>query len=214
VLLSVTDTGQGMDKDTLEHIFEPFFTTKDIGRGTGLGLSSVYGIVKSHGGHIHCYSEVITGTNFKIYLPVFAERASGPPREPNPADEASLAGAETILLVDDEQALRTIGARTLEDKGYRVLTAGSGEEALEIYRQKGAQLDLLIMDLGMPGMGGYKCLKAILAIDPGAKVIIASGYSANGQVKDALETGAAGYVGKPFRRVDLLTTVRGVLDKK
>jgi PAS domain S-box-containing protein len=212
VLLTVTDTGMGMDKHTRERIFEPFYTTKEIGKGTGLGLASAYGIVKSHGGHMHCYSEVGMGTSFKIYLPAFEQWASSDQDESAPVPGDAPTGTETILVVDDEDALRGLGARTLKSKGYQVLTATSGEEALEIYREKGEQLDLVIMDLGMPGMGGHKALKAIMELNPRAKVVIASGYLANGQVKASLESGAAGYVAKPFRRSDLLATVRSVLD--
>ncbi len=212
VLLGVSDTGMGMDQATLEHIFEPFFTTKGVGAGTGLGLSSSFGIIKSHGGHIHCYSEPGAGSTFWIYLPVFQENAAVPGGEPPPPDEAILQGRETILLVDDEETLREFGQRTLESKGYRVLTAGNGEEALEIYRRRGAELDLVVLDLGMPGMGGHRALMEMLALNPRAKVIIASGYSAEGQVKVSLESGAAGYVAKPFRRVELLSTVRKLLD--
>jgi PAS domain S-box-containing protein len=214
VLLMVTDTGLGMDKDTQEHIFEPFYTTKEVGRGTGLGLASAYGIVKSHGGHIHCYSQPGSGTSFKIYLPAFLERGAKARQDSISADEDLLHGSEKILLVDDEEALRQFGERTLLRKGYQVLTASSGEQALEIYGQPGQRPDLVIMDLGMPGMGGHKALKAILELDPQAKVVIASGYSAHGQVKASLESGAAGYAAKPFRRAELLTTVRRVLDKE
>jgi PAS domain S-box-containing protein len=214
VLLMVADTGTGIDQETQEHIFEPFFTTKEIGSGTGLGLSSVFGIVKSHGGHIHCHSEVGKGTAFKIYLPVYRSEVSQPLAEAKAASEGEPWGTETILLVDDEEGLRGVGSRSLETKGYSVLTATGGEEALEIFRTKGGQLDLVIMDLGMPGMGGHKAMKAILQIDPQAKVLIASGYSANAQVQAALESGAAGYVAKPFRRTELLTKVREVLDRR
>ncbi|MEW5911570.1 MAG: MASE3 domain-containing protein [Thermodesulfobacteriota bacterium] len=214
VLLSVSDTGHGMDENTRRHIFEPFFTTKDTGKGTGLGLPSAYGIIKSHGGHIHCYSEPGSGTTFKIYLPVLAEYVSSLEAETDALDEAGLSGSETILLVDDEEALRQAGTQTLQRHGYRVLTASSGEEALAAYRQQGGSLDLAIMDLSMPGMGGRKCLQEILSLNPRAKVIIASGYSANGQVKSSLESGAVDYLAKPFRRADLLSTVRRALDRK
>jgi PAS domain S-box-containing protein len=212
VLLSVTDTGLGMNEHTREHIFEPFFTTKEVGKGTGLGLSTAYGFIKNHGGYIYCYSEVGLGTVFKVYLPVFQNDR---PQEAEPAPssrEDSLAGTENILLVDDDESLRQLGVRNLESQGYQVMTAASGEAALELYRHKGSRLDLVIMDLGMPGMGGHKALKAILEMNAQAKVIIASGYSAQGRAKGALEDGARGYVAKPFRRRDLLGTVRGVLD--
>ncbi|MFH1035097.1 MAG: PAS domain S-box protein [Pseudomonadota bacterium] len=211
-LLTVSDTGQGIEQQVLEHVFEPFFTTKDIGKGTGLGLSSAYGIVKNHGGHIHCHSEPGRGTVFKIYLPLLQERNAPAPPEQQAARESALGRGERILLVDDEEALRQFGARALKGKGYQVRTAASGEEALEAFRQQAGQLDLVIMDLGMPGMGGHKALKEMLALDPAAKIVIASGYTAGGQVKESLESGAAGYVAKPFRLGELLSTVRKVLD--
>ncbi|MFH1034321.1 MAG: PAS domain S-box protein [Pseudomonadota bacterium] len=212
VLLMVSDTGQGIDPQTLEHIFDLFFTTKAVGKGTGLGLATVYGIVKSHRGEILCYSEPGMGTSFKIYLPAFQSDASKASDE-EPFGNSSLRGSETILLVDDEPALRELGQLTLEGLGYRVLTADCGETALELFKDGHDQIDLVVMDLGMPGMGGHRCLREMLVINPKAKVVIASGYSANGQVRASLESGAAGYVAKPYRRVDLLTTVRDVLDK-
>ncbi|MCA1990246.1 MAG: PAS domain S-box protein [Desulfarculus sp.] len=211
VLLMVSDTGVGMTPQVMEHIFDPFFTTKGVGRGTGLGLSTVFGIVKGHGGAVTCYSEPGLGTTFKIFLPVFSAEAPLRPTA-QPKTRHPLGGGETILLVDDETSLRELGRQSLEGMGYRVLTASSGEEALATYQARGAEIDLVVLDLGMPGMGGHKCLQAILALNPRAKVVIASGYSANGQVKQSLESGAAGYVAKPFRRVELLRTLRGVLD--
>lgn len=212
VLLMVSDTGQGIEPEVLEHIFEPFFTTKGVGKGTGLGLSTVYGIVKGHGGHVYCYSEPGMGATFKIYLPAYQTDAPRPHEEVN-LPEHLLKGSESILLVDDELALRDLGFRTLTSMGYRVQTAASGEEALELFRSEADRIDLVVLDLGMPGMGGHKCLKEMLAIKPSARIVIASGYSANGQVRTSLEAGAAGYVAKPFRRADLLATIRGVLDK-
>jgi two-component system, cell cycle sensor histidine kinase and response regulator CckA len=214
VVLIVTDTGLGMDEETREHIFDPFFTTKEVGKGTGLGLSTTYGIVKAHSGLIQCHSEVGVGTTFKISLPVLQEKKLQLIGDKLPANEEALGGTETILLVDDEEDLRQLGAHSLRTKGYQVLTATSGEEALEIYREMGNQLDLVIMDLGMPGMGGHKCLKEILTINPQAEVVIASGYSADTQVKAALDLGAAGYLAKPFRSGDLLTAARSVLDNQ
>ncbi len=212
VLLQVSDTGQGMDEQTREQMFDPFFTTKDPGKGTGLGLSTVYGIVKSHGGHLVCYSEPGQGTAFKIYLPVFRQ-AEDSEQRPQAAPRQPAGGHESILLVDDEKLLLELGESLLRQAGYQVMKAQSGEEALEIYRQHMNQLDLVITDLGMPGMGGYKTMAAILEINPRAKVLIASGYTANHQVKSALETGAAGYVAKPFSRLELLTKIREALDR-
>jgi PAS domain S-box-containing protein len=211
VLLTVSDTGEGMDEDTLEHIFEPFYTTKGVGKGTGLGLSSVYGIVKSHNGYVMCYSEPGVGTTFKIFLPILKSD-----EKPGEAEEVDVdlipGGIETILLVDDEESWRDVGSRTLESKGYQVVTASNGEEALDIYRAIGNQINLVILDLSMPGMGGHEALKKILAINPEARVLISSGYSAKGQVKDTLKSGAVGYITKPFRKAELFKTVREVLD--
>lgn len=212
VLLSVTDTGEGMDKETMAKIFEPFFTTKEFGKGTGLGLASVYGIVKSHGGCIICYSEVGQGTTFKIYFPAIVQPELDETKkiETKPIPR----GTETVLLVDDEEAIRGFAQQALMKFGYKVMTASTGEEALELYSSKSNKIDLIVMDLGMPGMGGHKCLKEMLKLNPQQKVIIASGYSINGQVKKSLETGAKGFVGKPYRLADLLNTVRAVLDEK
>jgi CheY-like chemotaxis protein len=210
VLLVVSDTGQGMDAATREHMFEPFFTTKEVGKGTGLGLATVHGVIRAHGGQIHCYSEPGLGTTFKCYLP--AHQGEPPETVPSPGlDSRHLRGSETVLLVDDEEALRDIGSSTLSSMGYQVLTAASGEEALETYRSRAGGIDLVILDLGMPGMGGKRCLAGLLALDGRAKVIIASGYSANGPVKEALEAGASGYLAKPYRLADLLTAIRDVL---
>ncbi|MBI4799034.1 MAG: response regulator [Desulfarculus sp.] len=212
VLLTVSDTGLGMDEATREKIFDPFYTTKGVGKGTGLGLSTVYGIVADHEGYIYCYSEPDAGTVFKIYLPVLKESASAERQTPL-SPEAPLGGAECVLLVDDEEALRDLGAHTLRAQGYQVRTARNGEEALEIYRANPGAIDLVIMDLSMPGMGGRNCLKKILALNPQAKVVVISGYSARSQVKSALEAGAQGYLAKPFLRADLLGAVRKALDQ-
>jgi PAS domain S-box-containing protein len=211
VLLQVSDTGQGMDERTREQIFDPFFTTKEVGKGTGLGLSTVYGIVKGHGGHIFCYSEPGQGTAFKIYLPVHTEDRALAAVAARAAEQPA-GGDERILLVDDEKALLELGEAILARAGYTVITAQGGEEALELYRREADSVDLVVMDLGMPGMGGYKCLQQMLAIKPQTKVLIASGYSAQAQVKDSLRAGATGYVSKPFRKETLLASVRKVLD--
>jgi PAS domain S-box-containing protein len=211
VLLTVSDTGVGMDRDTLEHIFEPFYTTKDVGQGTGLGLASAYGVVKSHGGYIMCYSEIGQGTTFRIYLPAAEQSATQrPEKKMSPTPRG---GTETILIVDDEQYIIDVTRQILMDFGYNVLTAGSGEEALEYYTRHADRIDLVIMDLGMPGMGGYQCLLKIKEGDPSAKILIASGYSLNEKVKEGIRAGAAGYVGKPYHLSDLLNQVRDILDR-
>ena len=211
VLLTVSDTGIGMDKATKEKIFEPFFTTKEFGKGTGLGLASVYGIVKSHGGYITCYSEVGQGATFKIYFPAIVQPEVEETKEDKP--QPIPRGTETILLVDDEEAIRGFAQQALMKFGYKVMTASTGDEALELSSAKPNEIDLVVMDLGMPGMGGHKCLQELLKLNPEVKVLIASGYSINGQVKESMEAGAKGFVGKPYQLADLLNTVRAVLDE-
>jgi PAS domain S-box-containing protein len=211
VMLTVSDSGQGMGPDTLGKVFDPFFTTKEIGKGTGLGLSTVYGIVQEHGGHIVCKSELGKGTTFQIYLPVLQSE----PEEAAGQDSALpliAGGHENLLLVDDEKHIRDFTKEVLEGVGYQVVSAASGEEALEILRA-GGELDLVILDLGMPGMGGHKCLRELLQINPALKVLIASGYSAEGKIQDMLQQGAVGYIAKPFKRNDLLLKVRSTLDQ-
>jgi signal transduction histidine kinase/ActR/RegA family two-component response regulator len=209
VLLTVSDTGHGMDRATLEKIYEPFFTTKDFGQGTGLGLASVYGIVKNHGGHIACYSEIGQGTTFKIHLPAIQKFWVNP--DAPPAVEPSQGGGETVLVADDEEHVRDIAQQALGRYGYSVLTASTGEEALTLYSENKEQIDLVLLDLGMPGMGGRRCLHKLLEMDPSVKVIIASGYSINGQVKETMREGAVGYVAKPYAIKDLLKEVQAAL---
>ena len=213
VLLAVSDTGCGMNRETLKHIFEPFYTTKETGKGTGLGLAMVYGIVKSHGGYIMCYSEPGQGTTFKIYLPVLKGEGIERELEHNEVEDIR-GGDETIFLVDDEEDILDIGCDILKKYGYTAISADSGERALEVYGREGDRIDLVILDLGMPGMGGHKCLQKLLEIAPEIKVIIASGYSANGRVEKTLKAGASGFIGKPYRLAEMLKKVRGVLDTK
>jgi two-component system, cell cycle sensor histidine kinase and response regulator CckA len=210
VLLTVSDTGHGMDKTTVEHIFEPFYTTKELGRGTGLGLAIVYGIVRQHEGFITCYSEVGTGTTFNVYFPAI-ERHLEPAVEMTGVMPAF--GTETILLVDDEAFVRDLGERILSRAGYTVLTAANGIEALDLFTRKEKQIDLVILDLIMPEMGGEASLKELLKIDPGVKVLVASGYSADTSMRGPLALGARGFVSKPFRLKELLRQVRKVLDE-
>ena len=209
-MLTVSDTGQGMDRETLSHIFEPFFSTKEVGKGTGLGLATVYGIVKQHGGHITCYSEPGLGTTFNIYLPTIEkERDSEAPTVENPIP----GGTETILLVDDEEALRELGSTLLNEFGYKVITANDGKQALDIYQREGDHISLIILDLIMPVMDGKKCLEEILLVNPNTKVVMASGYSEGGPASGATAGRAKGFVQKPYNMRELLTTVREVLDK-
>jgi len=211
VVLSISDNGTGMDRDTLSHIFEPFYTTKDPGEGTGLGLAIVYGIVKDHRGYIACYSELGEGTIFRIYLPAIEQDHSEDSQQPENAEIRG--GSETILLVDDDHAIRELAEEMLCRFGYTVIGAANAEEALEIYRASRADIPLIILDLIMPGMGGHKCLAELLKLDPAQKVIIASGYSAGGQAAESLRSGSKGYLKKPFEIGPMLKMVRRVLDQ-
>jgi two-component system, cell cycle sensor histidine kinase and response regulator CckA len=210
VLLTVSDTGHGMDKATSEHIFEPFYTTKELGRGTGLGLATVYGIVKQHGGVITCDSEVGRGTTFEVYFPAI-DTQSEPEVEESGVMPAF--GTETILLVDDEDFVRDLGERILNRAGYKVLTAANGKEALDVFEKERKQISLVILDLIMPEMGGGECLKALRKIEPQLKVLVASGLAADPSTKEPLETDTRRSVSKPFRVKELLQQVRKVLDE-
>lgn len=209
VLLTVRDSGTGMDKDTLEHIFEPFYTTKAAGEGTGLGLAVVHGIVKQHGGHVRCYSETGHGTTFRIYFPALVSDEEAEKMSVTPLPQG---GSETILLVDDDDLVRDLGSRILSRAGYRVVTAANGKEALETYHVGAPQIALILLDLIMPEMGGKQCLGEILKINPHAKVVVASGFSPNSPANDALSIGARSFVNKPYEARQLLEVVRSVLD--
>jgi PAS domain S-box-containing protein len=207
--LTVSDTGIGMDEETLKNIYDPFFTTKEIGKGTGLGLAMVYGIVKSHGGRIACHSLPGEGTRFTIYLPAAASETAAVESKPAARPEG---GNETILLVDDEDFVRDLGGRILGGFGYRVLTAETGERALETFRGRQGAIDLVILDVIMPGMGGSRCLEELLKIDPRLPVIVASGYSADGPGSPLPPPGARGSLQKPYQMVEMLRLIRRVLD--
>jgi len=211
VLLSVTDTGVGMDEETQAHIFEPFFTTKDVGEGTGLGLATVYGIVKQSGGFIWVYSEVGTGTTFKIYLPQVDQVAETPAAQAT--EPTSLQGSEAILVVEDSTQLRTLIREVLELYGYRVLDAPSGAAALEVVSQPGTHVDLLFTDVIMPGMNGRELADTLTAKQPGLKVVFASGYTADALTRYGVEQGS-GYLQKPFSPKVLAMKVREVLDSR
>ena len=211
-LLSVSDTGIGMDESTSKHIFEPFFTTKEVGEGTGLGLSTVYGIVKGHGGHITCKSVPNVGTTFNIYFPAALAHESEKETETEPLNKI-VGGSETILLVDDEKAILEIASDFLKDHGYNTIGVDSGERALALYRSKGRNIDLIILDLNMPGMGGHSCLKKILEIDPEVKVIVSSGFSITGRVKEDIDRYTKGVIRKPYRLEEMLSKIRTALDE-
>ncbi|HMK35758.1 MAG TPA: PAS domain S-box protein, partial [Desulfomonilaceae bacterium] len=211
VLLTVSDTGHGMDTATVSHIFEPFFTTKELGRGTGLGLAMVYGIVKQHNGYITSQSEIGRGTSFEAYFPAIEAH-----NESSLEDSGIMPafGTETLLLVDDEEFIRDLGCRILSKAGYTVLTAGNGQEALHKFKNAGPRISLVILDLVMPEMGGKQCLRELLKMESKVKVLIASGLSADSSIQEPLDMGAKGFVSKPFRVKDLLRQVRKILDEK
>ena len=210
VLLTLSDTGHGMDKGTLEHIFEPFYTTKEVGKGTGLGLAVVYGIVQQHDGFIQCYSEPGVGTIFEIYFP--AVYGSPNSVEEKAARSTPTKGSETLLLIDDEDFVRDLGARILRREGYTVMTAGNGREGLEIYEKSRDKIGLVILDLIMPEMGGKQCLEKILETNPQEKVLIASGAGGLETTEEVIDRRARGFIRKPFGMDELLSTVRRILD--
>ncbi len=208
--LSVTDTGVGMDGKTRQRIFEPFFTTKEMRRGTGLGLASTYGIIKGHGGLINVYSEPGHGTTFNIYLPASDK---GGPVEQQLSQEIKI-GQETILLVDDENIIVEVTQEILEELGYEVLVARNGEEAIEIYQSHQKRIDLVILDMIMPGMGGGEVYDRLRDMNPDVQVILSSGYSINGEAMEIMDRGVRFFLQKPFTVMDLSARVREVLDKK
>jgi CheY-like chemotaxis protein len=200
-----------MHADTRRQIFDPFFTTQEVGQGSGLGLAMVYGIIKNHDGHVLCYSEPGQGACFKMYFPALAAMPSM--TSPKTADAPGLpAGNETILVVDDEAAILDLAEAALIRFGYNVIRAENGEQALTVMAQQVPLPDLVILDLNMPGMGGHNCLEAITKRFPAVPVLIASGYSANGSVRETLADGAAGFIGKPYQLKEMLKVVREILD--
>ena len=208
VRISITDTGIGMDDHTRQRIFEPFFTTKEMGRGTGLGLASVYGIIENHGGFINVYSEQGKGTTFNVYLPAIKKgRVLDKPRR-----ERTLTGTETVLLVDDEAMIVDVAREMLKSLGYTVLTASGGEEAVAVYEKKHDRIDMIILDMIMPGMGGAETFERLRKINPEAKVLLSSGYSIDGQAEDILSRGCNGFIQKPFNLSKLSRRVREILD--
>jgi len=212
-LFTISDTGCGIAGENLDHIFEPFFTTKEAGKGTGIGLSVVYGIIKNHNGLIFCTSELELGTSYEIYFPAMNVEILEEKKEV--VSKIALSkGEETILLVDDEPALLDIGKELLSLLGYHVLTANSGENALIAMQEEKEQIALVILDLMMPGMGGEKCLAEILKIAPDMKVLIASGYAASTSQQDIIRAGATDFIQKPYQIAFLSKKIRSILDQE
>jgi two-component system cell cycle sensor histidine kinase/response regulator CckA len=207
VKISITDTGIGMDEKTQQRIFDPFFTTKEMGRGTGLGLASAYGIITNHGGIIKVSSRKGEGTTFTIYVPA----SEGEVVEEEGASEKILRGTETVLLVDDEEMILDIGRDLLNAMGYKVLTARSGREAVQLYKKGKDSFDLVILDMIMPDMGGGETFDLLKGINPGIKVLLSSGYSIDGQAAEIMSRGCDGFIQKPFNMKELSNKIRKVL---
>jgi PAS domain S-box-containing protein len=210
VLMTVSDSGFGMSREVMEHVFEPFFTTKEVGKGTGLGLASVHGIVSQHNGFVHIYSEEGKGTTVKVYFPIVERSASSVGTK---IEEQIRGGNETVLVAEDEKLLQNMAVRLLTNKGYKVLTAANGLEAVRIYQENADKIDLVILDVVMPGIGGPDALDRIRGIKPQVRALLASGYSAETpQIRLARELGVE-MLAKPYNPDLLLRKVREALDK-
>jgi len=211
VMVAVSDTGHGMSAEVKEHIFEPFFTTKPKGSGTGFGLSTTYGAVKQAGGSIEVYSEVGVGTTIRIYLP----RVEGKPPEIAGADRPGTlrGGTETVLLVEDEEIVRKLAVRVLDELGYRVLQAGNGDEAITLALGCGERIDLLLTDVVMPGMSGRELANRLTQVHPGTRVLFTSGYTDDAIVHHGVLDEGVAFLGKPYTLSALARKVREVLGK-
>jgi len=209
VMIKVKDNGTGMDQKTITRIFQPFFTTKEMGLGSGLGLASAYGIVKGHGGYIDVESEKRHGSVFSIYIPATEALIQKDPIVSERIEE----GDETILLVDDEEMIIDVGSQLLEKLGYTVLEARGGKEAIQIYQENKDNIDMIILDMIMPDIGGSEAYDKIKIIDPEVKVLLSSGYSVEGQATEILEKGCNGFIQKPFNLKSLSRKIREVLNK-
>ena len=207
IRISIQDTGLGIPPEVQPHIFEPFYTTKKVGKGTGLGLASVYGMIQEHKGIIRFYSEPGTGTVFNIYLPVSAEH-----NQEVTLKTVTKQGHGTVLLVDDEDIIRQTGALLLEHMGYSVILARNGSEGVAMYKDRQEEIDFIILDMVMPVMNGKEAFEHIQRINPAAKIVITSGFAKNVDINAMLETGAVGYLMKPFSRLQLQKILNGSTD--
>jgi two-component system cell cycle sensor histidine kinase/response regulator CckA len=210
VKISVTDTGTGMDDNIKKRIFDPFFTTKDIGRGTGLGLASAYGIVKNHRGIINVYSEIDKGSAFNIFLPASTKEV----KQDMLMNQKSLKGTGTILIVDDEDMIIDVCSQILASLGYMPLLARSGKEAIDVYQRNRDRIVMVILDMIMPGMGGGETYDRLKKIDSEIRVLLSSGYSLDGQASEIIDRGCNGFIQKPFNVIQLSRKIKEVLGKE
>jgi PAS domain S-box-containing protein len=210
VKISVTDTGVGMDQKTLQRIFDPFFTTKGIGKGCGLGLYCAYGIIKNHGGHVQAISKEGAGTKFSIYIPA-SQKEIAIAKKPT---LKRVAGMETVLLVDDEEKIRNTCKDNLIMLGYTVITADSGIRAVEIYKEKADAIDVVVLDMIMPGLSGKDTYERLKRINPAIKVLLASGYTMEGQAGEILDEGCNAFIQKPFKIEQLSMMIREVMESE
>ncbi|MBI2428042.1 MAG: PAS domain S-box protein [Ignavibacteriales bacterium] len=213
IVLSVKDTGSGMDEETKRRIFEPFFTTKELGKGTGLGLSLVFGIMETHDGFVEVESEIGEGTTFRCYFPVKREAGVSEQKSPS-SEETGTGGTETILLVEDEDLLRNLLQQFLESKGYTVLTASDGEEGVTAYQNQQDKIKLVLSDIGLPKLGGIEMYQKIKIVDPNVRLVFASGYIEPGTKEKILNEGVHRFIQKPYDLNEVLSAVRSALDKK
>ncbi|MCD6288712.1 MAG: response regulator, partial [Candidatus Hydrogenedentes bacterium] len=210
VMISVSDTGSGIPEDIRGRIFEPFFTTKEQGKGTGMGLAMVYGIVKNHGGSIWVYSEMDQGTIVKIYLPLFVE-SDGDDNIGDVSSFSVISGSGRILLVDDEEVVRTVAAMMLKELGYDVIEASNGRMAIDLYRARHSEIDLVIIDMVMPKMGGRECYMALKEIDPELRAVLSTGYSLDGAAQEILDLGVNAFIQKPYVLSEISAVIAEVL---
>jgi CheY-like chemotaxis protein len=210
-MLAVTDNGCGMDAETQAHIFEPFFTTKEKGKGTGLGLATVYGIVKQSGGYVWVYSEPGRGTSFKIYLPRLEDQELGSTRDQKPEAQALPRGTETVLLVEDEKGVRELAREYLEMSGYTVIEAENGYTALELAAMHAGEIHLLMTDVVMPGISGRELADRVTQIRPGTKILYMSGYTDQAVVHHGILETDAVLLQKPFTAATLAAKLREIL---
>ncbi len=207
VKVSVIDSGIGISKEAKNHIFEPFYTTKSSQKGTGLGLSMVYGIIQNHNGFIYCDSEPELGSAFIFYLPISENEI----KEIKVKESTLVKGDATILLVDDEQYVRVLCETMLKKLGYNIILAQHGKEAVKLYKKNKKNINLVLLDMIMPGLDGSETFNELKKIDPDIKVVLSSGYTKEGHIENVLKNGALGFIQKPFKIKDLSNILANVL---